>query len=79
MKTYKFHAAFLHCDVIKHKHFYAILTVFSTSGKDSTDFGNIFAKVPLLGGTSYYLQGRVGRLDWEMGQSFKIVSWGGPM
>jgi hypothetical protein len=69
MKTYKFHAAFLHCDVIKHKHFYAIYT----------DFGNIFAKVPLLGGTSYYLQGRVGRLDWEMGQSFKIVSWGGPM
>ena len=32
---YKFHAAFLHRDVMKHERFYWLLTVFSTSGKDT--------------------------------------------
>ena len=42
MKTYKFHAAFLHRDVIKHERFYAILTVFSTSGKHTLLISVIF-------------------------------------
>ena len=34
-KHYKFHATFLHRVVIKYERFYWLLTVFSTSGKDT--------------------------------------------